>query len=201
MKMKTKTKQQVIVIHGGESFRTHNEYISFLKKLWIDSARYRSGKKNWKGMLGAALGRRFEVIAPEMPNKLNAQYDEWKLWFLKFAPHLRRGVILVGHSLGGTFLIKYLSENTFPKKIHATLLVAPALMAGSFRPPRNLKKLEKQGGRIFLYHSRDDRVVPFANFVEYQKRLPRAVPRVFKNRGHFNQAGFPELVRDIRAVD
>lgn len=201
MKMKTWTKRQVIVIHGGNSFRTHKEYISFLKKLRIDFARYRTGKKNWKGTLGAALGRKFEVVAPDMPNKMNAQYDEWKLWFRKFIPHLQRGVILVGHSLGGTFLAKYLSENTFPKKIRATLLVAPSLAAGSFVPPRNLKELEKQGGRIFLYHSRDDRVVSFAHFMEYQKRLPRTISRVFKNRGHFNQARFPELVRDIRSVD
>ncbi len=196
-----KQKRQVVVVHGGESFRSRGEYISFLKKLRIDLARYRGARrKNWKGTLAAALGGRFEVIAPDMPNKLNAQYEEWEIWFQKFVPHLRRGVILVGHSLGATFLAQYLAERKFPKKIRGTFLVAPVLAAGSFRPPGNLARLAREGGKIFLYASKDDRVVPFAHFEAYCRRLPGATAHVFRNRGHFNQARFPELARDVRSL-
>ncbi len=59
-----------------------------------------------------------------MPNKTNAQFEEWKIWFEKFIPFLNDGVILVGHSLGGVFLAKYLSENKFPKKIGGVFLVS-----------------------------------------------------------------------------
>ncbi len=34
-------------------------------------------------------------------------------------------IIYVGHSLGVTFLAKYLSENTFPKRIGAFILITP----------------------------------------------------------------------------
>ena len=144
------------------------------------------------------LGRNFEIILPAMPNKNNARYAEWKLWFEKFIPHLRSGVTLIGHSLGGLFLVKYLSEKTFPKKIRAIFLVSPPRGEGDFTMPKNFKKLEKQARKIFLYHSRDDRVVPFSEFEKYRKNLGLAVARGFGRRGHFNQGKFPELVKDIR---
>jgi len=38
--------------------------------------------------------------------------------------------------------------------------------------PATLEKFEKQGGRIFLYHSEDDSVVPFVDFEKYKKAKP-----------------------------
>lgn len=200
--MKRRTaKRQVIVIGGGDSFLTYGAYRSFLKKRKIDIGRYRRPRHSWKGVLGSELGGRFEVIRVDMPNAFNAKYAEWKMWFEKFVPHLRREVVLVGHSLGGLFLAKYLSERRFKRKIRATFLVAPAWSEGDFRLPRNLKGFERQGGRIFLYQSEDDRVVPpGSHFVKYRKELPGAIVRMFARRGHFNQASFPELVRDIKGL-
>lgn len=194
-------KRQVIVINGGNAFKTYYEALSFLKKRPIDFSRYIAPVKNWKGTLGAALGKHYAVIQPDMPNKQNAKYAEWKIWFEKFIPHLGREAALVGHSLGGLFLAKYLSENRFPKKIRGTFLVAAAPFGvGDFAAPKNLKLLERQGGKIFLYQSEDDPLVTLSDFKEYRKALPGAAARVFKKRGHFNQPRFPELVRDIKEL-
>jgi hypothetical protein len=51
-----------------------------------------------------------------MPNPMNARYNEWKILFKKIVLLLDDNVILIGHSLGAIFLVKYLSENKFPKK-------------------------------------------------------------------------------------
>lgn len=59
-----------------------------------------------------------------MPNGNNAQYIEWKIWFERLLPFLNDGVILIGHSLGGIFLAKYLSENNFSIKVRAAILIA-----------------------------------------------------------------------------
>ena len=193
-------KQQIIIIRGGDSFKTHKAYIAFLKAFRIDIKRYASGKKEWKEKLGKIMGKNYEVVIPEMPNRMNARYGEWKMWFEKFVPHMRSGVLLVGHSLGGLFLVKYLSENTFPKKIRAVFLIAAPAGEGNFPAPKNIKKLEQQGGEIFLYHSIDDSVVPFRDFERYCKKLKEARIRTFSNRQHFNQEQFPELVRDIRGI-
>ena len=39
-------------------------------------------------------------------------------------PFLNDEIVLVGHSMGGSFLAKYLSENKFPKKIKGAFLVS-----------------------------------------------------------------------------
>lgn len=137
---------------------------------------------------------------------MNAKYNEWSILFKKIAPLLKNNVILIGHSLGAIFLAKYLSENKFPKKILATLLISAPYdnnlneSLGDFKLSKNLNRLSKQGGKIFLYQSRDDQVVPYNHVKKYKKALPNAIVREFKNRGHFNQTKFPELVKDIKSL-
>jgi uncharacterized protein len=201
------TKKQVIVIHGGDTFASYDEYLSSLRDFLIDFERYRAGGTNWKRTLGLALGDGYEIISPDMPDKSNAKYAEWKIWFEKFIPYLDPKVIFIGHSLGGIFLAKYLSENTLPKTILATFLVAACYddknsdySLADFVLPEHLDNFSKQSQRIFLYHSSDDRVVPFADLAKYQKALPNATARTFTDRGHFNQETFPELVEDVRGV-
>ncbi len=116
------------------------------------------------------LGKKFEVIYPEMPNPDNAKYLEWKIWFEKLFPYLRNDVVLVGHSLGGIFLVKYFSENKFPKRIAATMLVAAPYFDKTRKDlpkdwilPASLSRFEKQGGRIILYQSKDDKLVSLSS--------------------------------------
>ena len=194
-------KQQVVVIHGADSFKTHMAYMQFLKTHQIDFKRYLSRKPSWKRNLGKTLGKKYDIISPDMPNTANAQYAEWRLWFEKFIPYLKPGVILIGHSMGGLFLTKYLSETKFPKKIRSVFLVAAPLGEGNFTPVKNFRKLESQAKDIFLYHSTDDAVVPFDDFKKYQQNLQSATARIFHNRGHFNLGKFPELIKDIRSLD
>lgn len=52
--------------------------------------------------------------------------------------------------------------------------------------------------RVFLYHSQDDEVVPFAHLALYAEKLPQATVRELDGRGHSFSAGFPELVDDIK---
>jgi len=198
-------KRQIIVIHGGDTFNTQEEYLSFLKNFEINFERLK--QKSWKEKLAENLGSDYEVIQPKMPNSMNARYSEWKIWFEKMIHFFDKEIILIGHSLGGIFIAKYLSENQFPKKIVSTFLIsAPYDDKDSgeslvdFELKNDLDNLQKQGGNIILYHSEDDRIVPFADLEKYRKLLPNAEVKIFKNRGHFQQEEFPELIEDIAAI-
>ncbi len=197
-------KKQVVIISGGDTFETYEEYMDFLRDFEIDIERYKSDKSDWKPWLRKALGEDYEVILPIMPNRSNAQFNEWKIWFEKLIPFLRDGVVLIGHSLGGIFLSKYLSENQFPKKIKAVFLVSAVYDkdeegygAASFSLP---DQLNLQTDKIYLYHSKDDQVVSFSALEQYKKALPKAQTRIFKDKGHFNQSEFPELAQDIKVL-
>lgn len=196
-------KQQVIVIHGGETFDTYGEYLSFLKSYEFDLDQFE--EKGWKDFLQEDLGNDFRVIKPRMPSAYNAKYLEWKLWFEKLFPYIEDEVIIIGHSLGGIFVAKYLSEETFPKRIKATFLVAAPFddketnysLVG-FVLPKDLSLFEKQGGTIFIYHSKDDPVVLFSDAEKYKECISSAELAAFANKGHFLEPHFPELVNSIK---
>ncbi len=198
-------KQQVLVIHGGDVWNSYEEYIEFLKDYKIDIDKIKDG--GWKESLQKGLGDDFEIIYPQMPCKHNAKYAEWKIWFEKFIPYLKDGVILMGGSLGGIFLAKYLSENNFPFKIKATVLIAAPFdkedeyPLGDFKITESLDRFKNQSEKIILYQSKDDPIVPFSDFEKYSKALPNAENIIFEDRGHFTQKEFPELIEKIKSLE
>lgn len=195
---------QVVVIHGGDSFATYEEYLQFLRDFPIEVVM--AGGKGWKSGLVEMLGEGYEVILPSMPNKQNARYEEWRIWFEKYVPFLRDGAVLVGHSLGGSFLARYLAENRLPVSVRGTFLIAAPYDEDDGRPlhefaaPASLDLLAEQGGALFLYHSSDDPIVPISELAKYQAALPQAHARVFDDRHHFIGEEFPELVNDIKGL-
>ncbi len=198
-------KQQVMLIHGGSTFDTYEEYVQFLHEYVLDLNR--ENRKRWKEGFAAELGSEFEVIQPQMPSKYNAKYAEWEVWFEKYIPFLRDDVVLVGHSLGGIFLAKYLSEKTIPVQVRATILIAAPFSAdgttrslADFAPLPPLGGLVTQGGELVLMQSRDDNVVSFSNFEKYIALLPEAEQIIFEDKGHFSQETFPELVAKIKEL-
>ena len=201
--------KQIVLIHGGDSFATYDDYLSFLRGFEVKSVDYFKRKADWKTTLQDAVGSGYEILLPQMPNKWNARYAEWKIWFEKLIPFLDDGVVMVGHSLGASFLVRYLAENRFPKRIAATCLISGVYGHGSgtegmteeFAAPSSLALLAEQGGTIFLYHSTDDPIVSVSELAKYQADLPDAITRVFNDRGHFfGQDTFPELIADIKSL-
>lgn len=196
-------KRQIVLIHGGDSFRTRKDYVRSLRTRPVALETFRS-KSGWKSTLPNTLGPKFQVFSPQMPNKANARYAEWKIWFERMIPYLHHNVILVGHSLGGMFLAKYLAENTFPRRITAVILVAAphnkTADIGDFRLPKSLARFSRQSKNIYLLHSPDDPIVPFSELGVYARALPQAKTIVVQRRGHFNQERFPELVRLIKRL-
>ena len=202
-------KKQVIFIHGGETFDSYEKYLAFLKDTAVfDPQKELEKEKRWSRQLGNELGDGFEFIRPTMPNKYNAKYAEWKIWFEKVLDYAGDNIILIGHSLGGTFLIKYLSENEVDKKIERLFLVSSALndsKSGEYQldtfaiDKKSVPILSKKAGVIILIHSKDDVVVPFEDFEELAQLLPEANTMIFDDRGHFLQEKFPELVDCIKS--
>lgn len=198
--------KQIIVIHGGTTFDTYEDYIFYLKHKEISLEKLKFGK-DWKDALQERLGSDFEVLLPRMPNGTNARCEEWKIWFERMIPFFSEHIILIGHSLGGIFLAKYLSENTIPRTITATILIAAPFddenseesLAG-FVLPVSLAKFVGQNKNIFLIHSKNDPVVPFDQLRKYQQALPNAKEIVFNDREHFNQEVFPEIVELIKSL-
>mgnify|MGYP000846868924 FL=1 len=194
--------KQVVIIHGGTTFNSKKEYLEYLENQTIDIERLKPGY-DWKQTVQEQLGDQFSVLCVKMPNSTNSQYNEWKLWFENLLTVLNKELILVGHSLGAVFLAKYLSEHLIDNSITKLILVAPPYSdtkeepLASFKIKGNLHKIDQQVPKIYIFHSKDDVVVPYQDALIYEKNLNNSELISFDNRQHFNQENFPELVAVI----
>ncbi len=196
-------KIRIFIIHGGMTFKTKKDYIHFLKTRDISLVK----KPNWTdAYLTSALGKQFEIIRLRMPTPDNAYYDEWKLHFERYLPFFTDKVILIGESLGGIFLARYLSENRLAQRALATYLVCPPFddslsdeaLVNGFKLKPNLSFLEENTAHLSLLFSHDDDIVPVQHAEKYREKLHRANIHIYKSKnGHFNVEKFPEIVRMI----
>ncbi len=197
-------KTQLFYIPGGMTFRSHEDYMNFLKTRPISlEARVKWSDK----FLDESLGKAVQIIRPRMPLKDNAEYEDWKIHFERYFNQLTDNIILIGESLGGIFLAKYLSENEFLKKILSTYLVAPPFddtlegedLVGGFELQPDLSMIEGNCRDLTLLFSKNDDCVPVSHAEKYRAKLRNSNIVIYENKnGHFNVPEFPEIVEMIK---
>lgn len=141
---------------------------------------------------------------PEMPHAYNPQYDIWKKEFERF--DITPETILVGHSCGGGFLVRYLSEH---KELHVgkVVLVAPwldpekELETGFFEFIIDPELVSRTSGVTICSSDNDssDIETSIAKITESVKEVKVVM---FPGYGHFvgealRTQGFPELLELI----
>jgi predicted alpha/beta hydrolase family esterase len=122
------------------------------------------------------LGADFSIRYPQMPNEDDPSYAVWKPALIDECARLPDGAILVGHSIGGAFLLHTLVEERSRLRPAALFqIAAPFLGEGGWhsdeiemRPVRQ----PRMGLPVFLYHGTDDQVVPFTHARLYAKAVP-----------------------------
>ena len=200
-------KKQIIFIRGGEAFDEPGQYHEYLRKRHFNPyKKYRS----WRDWIEWALQDEYDMIAPVMPCKKNADYTAWQIWFEKIFPYLTgEPIILIGQSLGASFLIKWLSENKFPTEIAQLHLVSSMFESngligegiGDFKSDvALLKNVGPQADTIYFYHSKDDPMVPFDHSEKFIEHIQPTEFLVFEHRGHFDQPAIPELFNKIQEL-
>ncbi|MGH7240100.1 MAG: alpha/beta hydrolase, partial [Candidatus Saccharimonadales bacterium] len=177
------------------AFASDEDFRRWLRDLEISYERLFYGT-DWKPWLAEKLPG-YDVLQPTMPNKSNAKYPEWSIYFSKIVTFLRPGAVLIGHSLGAIFLAKYLSEHPPVQKFSKVILVAAPYNDEATEPLGDFKLASAKGladatEEIHLFYSRDDPVVSFDEMSKYQRDLPAAKSHIFDGRGHFNTPDFPE---------
>lgn len=197
-------KQQVVFINGAVPKENFENYYDFLRKIEYDP--YAEKFLNWNKTLGEKLWDDYEYMRAPLDALDFADYTAWKIMFEKMFPYLRDDMILVTTSLWSSFILKYFWENDFPVKIKKLFFIAPAVRdtqeekLGSFASKLEFSvRLRKWVEQIYMYHSRDDDLVPFEQSLELHSYFPESIFREFDNRGHFyKEAELPEIIEDIK---
>ena len=154
--------------------------------------------------LQKALGAEYDVRYPQMPGESEPDMQTWKAKIARELEALDGMVILVGHSIGGSALLKYLSDEEVSKPIAGLfLLAAPSWDEENWnfddlRLPRDLAAKLSRIPSIYLYHNRDDEIVPFSHLALHAARLPRAGVREGDRGGHQFGNDLANVAGDIR---
>jgi predicted alpha/beta hydrolase family esterase len=153
------------------------------------------------------LGSGYQVRAPDMPDPEHPKYEAWGRAIDEELARLDDDALLVGHSLGGSMLLKSLACRPASHRPVAGLFLVSTPFWGKsedwmleYALPDDFPSRLPPIGRTFLYHSRDDAEVPFAQLGQYEEKLPEATVRPVDGGEHSFTRGLPVLVDDLRAL-
>lgn len=156
--------------------------------------------------LQQALGESFRIIHPPMPDADQPDYKTWKAAIAAHLNNLQGPVILLGHSLGGSILLKYFSQEGFPGNIIATILFGIPFWDDQNRDvsdfaigqdaAKSLSRLEN----LYFYHSLDDEVVPLSHYETYKKLISDAHWRLLSGIDHSYSGATDYITEDIKSI-
>ncbi len=187
----TTQKSKVVMVHGcpGDEERTMN-------------SETRTYDKHWQPWIEKKLVEKgFDVVRPLMPDPWAPEYQAWKKEFEKIG--IDRDSIVIGHSCGGSFLLRYFSENKII--IQKLILVSPAKgkrdvsaidLFYTFDVDQNIKN---RVGEIVIFTSDNDYLRD--EVFSIHKHIGGKLIDIH-NYGHFvedemHTTEFPELLEEI----
>jgi uncharacterized protein len=156
--------------------------------------------------LGLELGDEFPVDFPMMPDQGDPDYDRWQPVIAEAISRASAPAVVVGHSLGGYFLIRYLSSERIEAPIAAVCIIAAPFPSGDpdwvfegFELPDRFGERLPEDAAVLLYASEDDDTIPFAHRDLYAAAIPGAVKRTTFG-GHQLGNDLAMVADDIRRI-
>lgn len=185
--------KRAVIIHG------YNDKSEFL-----DTTRPAASNDHWIPWLQRQLLlNKIETQAPEMPGFFEPNYEKWKEMLERFTPD--EETILVGHSCGGGFLVRWLSETK--QKVGKVILVAPWLDPEHIIDPNFFKfeidpQIVSKTQSFTVMYSTDDYPNVLESVEILKSKLSDAQFQEFNEKGHFvlnslKSEKFPELLSNI----
>jgi predicted alpha/beta hydrolase family esterase len=151
------------------------------------------------------LGAGYVVHYPLLPNEADPVYEAWQRCIAEELAMLGNGVVLVGHSIGASVLIAALAAGALGQSVAGVFLLAAPFWHDhevwrwqEAELPVDAADLLPAGVPVFLYHGREDEVVPFSHLALYARTFPQATVRALAARNHQLNDDLTEVADDIR---
>lgn len=177
------------------------------KILFVHSAgpQYGKGKGSYDlvNYLRSKLSADFKILFPKIEKPNAPEYRKYKSMLSSSFVNIKDPIVLIGHSLGGSTLLKYLSEEKPDVTIAAIFLVSTPHWTSNMKKFVLKDNFEKslKNVPVFLYHSKKDEIIPFDHLDFYKKAFTNATVRELPGKDHVFSKGLPELVSDIQNLE
>ena len=171
---------------------------------------YGTPQENWFSWLAGQLNQRgFDAIVPQLPTPDNQNLRAWLQVVQPLLPQLDEHSIIAGHSIGATFVLRFLEKLKRP--VDTTVLVSGfisdipdtdlnTINHTFYDSPFDWPAIRRNSHRFIQFHSHDDPFVPDQNAEELAGHLG-AKPTYIPNAGHFNaKSGFTEFPQLLEAI-
>ena len=174
-------KKRVLIIHGWESNSSEH---------WFLEEKERLEKLD------------YEVVVPDMPNTLHPKKEEWVQVIKDFNPN--DNSILIGHSLGGVAILRYLEE-TNNKVGKCIFITTPINKLGSgyegienfLETDFNWEKIKQSSEKTAVFNQTEDPAVPLQHGKDLAGYI-NAELVVVKGNDHFDKIDFELLEKYIK---
>ena len=158
--------------------------------------------------LGRRLGSGYRIRFPELPNEADADYETWAQLIREELTAAGNRAILVGHSVGGSVVIKSLTELLPEQTLAGIFLIAAPFWHDhelwhwkEARLPPDAAARLPDAVPLFLYHGRDDKTVPVSHVEMYAAAFPMARVHRLPGRDHQLNGDMSEVARAIKRLD
>jgi predicted alpha/beta hydrolase family esterase len=151
------------------------------------------------------LGANYNLRYPRMPENDALPDFGWGQAIGNEMATVSGGIFLVGHSLGASMLLKYLSDHALHARVRGLFLLATPFWSGEEDWQQGLKLRDNFEGALprdvptFLYHNQDDEEVDGSHLAIYKTKLPWANVRVGTGGHQFNN-NLALVARDIQGL-
>ncbi len=154
--------------------------------------------------LREGLGSSYEITAPGMPDPDSPRYRPWEEHLAGLLARFDEPLVLAGHSLGGSVLLKFLSEHEVSHRIDGLFVISapywgeePGWNIDEYKPEEGYGAKLAGISPLVLYHSRDDEIVEYEHLACYASELPTATVRELDGYGHEYRPGADAIVKDL----
>ncbi|MCI9063079.1 MAG: hypothetical protein HFJ17_00490 [Clostridia bacterium] len=150
----------------------------------------------------------YNVIVPEFPPREGVIYEQWKNIFNNYKKDIKNDSIVIAHSIGNEFIIKYFNENNINIKLYISLAGFAEYFEWENREDLNrackdflVSKTELENfmhmcDKKYSIYSDNDHIVPFDILERYPKSIG-STPLLIKNIGHMGKKSGLETIPEV----
>lgn len=155
----------------------------------------------------------YNVIIPEFPPREGVVYKNWSNIFDQYREYINSNTIIVTHSIGNEFIIKYLNENELKINLYISLAGFSDYFEVKDREDLNradkeflvskneIQRFKSMSKKRYCIYSDNDHIVPLEVLEKHPINI-NAIPILIRNIGHMGKKSglekIPEVIEIIK---